>query len=639
MTNRIRSTSAALLFLGCLVTLTSAFNLPSRSPDLPPQSASLSAVAKPAQQRTTLTLADRVAYQRTIEEVYWRHRIWPKELPLESGRAESQLPKVMAAVSAKYRLPTISDGANGCTDDTWTTTSTTNTPTGRFYHTAVWTGSEMIVWGGYNGTDLDTGGRYNPSTDSWTAMSTTNAPAGRFFHTAVWTGTEMIVWGGTPDASNGLNTGGRYNPSTDTWTATSTTNAPAARYLHTAVWSGTEMIIWGGNDGTNNLNTGGRYNPGTDSWIATSTTNAPAARWQHTAAWTGSEMIIWGGNDGSNSLNTGGRYNPSMDTWTATSITNAPSARQDQTAAWTGSEMIIWAGFVSGLDFLNTGGRYDPGTDSWTATSTANAPSSRYDHTAVWTGGEMIVWGGDGDFGHLNTGGRYNPSTDTWTATSITNAPSPRGAHAGVWTSSEMIVWGGSENSGPSNTGGRYCAQPSTPIVQSAVSRKTHGNAGIFNIALPLNGTAGVECRTGGATNDYTLVITFNANVSVNGNPQAAVTSGVGIVGTSGMSNGGMVTIAGNVVTVPLTNVANVQTINATLFGVNGSTNVVIPMSILIGDTNANGTVNASDVSQTKSQAGQPVSGSNFREDVDANGSITAEDVAQVKSDVGTSLP
>src|SRR5205807_7316664 len=40
-----------------------------------------STTAKPAQQRAMLTLADRVAYQRAIEEVYWRHRIWPKERP------------------------------------------------------------------------------------------------------------------------------------------------------------------------------------------------------------------------------------------------------------------------------------------------------------------------------------------------------------------------------------------------------------------------------------------------------------------------------------------------------------------------------------------------------------------------------
>ncbi|MGA7273314.1 MAG: hypothetical protein WBX14_00560, partial [Candidatus Udaeobacter sp.] len=48
--------------------------------------------------------------------------------------------------------------------------------------------------------------------NTWTATSTTNAPAARFRHTGVWTGSEMIVWGGTPDGSNGLNTGGRYNP-------------------------------------------------------------------------------------------------------------------------------------------------------------------------------------------------------------------------------------------------------------------------------------------------------------------------------------------------------------------------------------------------------------------------------------------
>ena len=70
-------------------------------------------------------------------------------------------------------------------------------PVARKFHTAVWTGSEMIVWGGTNGSPLNTGGRYNPSADAWTATSTTNAPDARDSHTAVWTGSEMIVWGGT----------------------------------------------------------------------------------------------------------------------------------------------------------------------------------------------------------------------------------------------------------------------------------------------------------------------------------------------------------------------------------------------------------------------------------------------------------
>ena len=77
------------------------------------------------------------------------------------------------------------------------------------------------------------------------ATSTTNAPTAREGHTAVWTGSEMIVWGGIVHRWL-VNTGGRYNPSTDSWTATSTTNAPSARYSHTAIWTGSEMIVWGG---------------------------------------------------------------------------------------------------------------------------------------------------------------------------------------------------------------------------------------------------------------------------------------------------------------------------------------------------------------------------------------------------------
>jgi N-acetylneuraminic acid mutarotase len=330
----------------------------------------------------------------------------PPQKPVVAGwlaKAERQVPVTMAAVTANYTLPAILDQPSGCIDDSWTATTTTNAPTARSGHTAVWTGSEMIVWGGSDGVNyFNTGGRYNPGTDSWTATSTTNAPTGRYGHTAVWTGSEMIVWGGY-DGSMYLNTGGRYNPITDSWTATSTTNAPTGRYLHTAVWTNSEMIIWAGRN-ENLLITGGRYNPNTDSWTNTSTTSAPVARVWHTAVWTGSEMIVWGGTDPDGEiLNTGGRYNPSADGWTATTTANAPSSRFRHTAVWAGSEMIIWGGLNQNFVPVNTGGRYDPGTDSWTATSTTNAPTPRASHTAVWTGSEMIVWGGGGD----NTGGRY----------------------------------------------------------------------------------------------------------------------------------------------------------------------------------------------------------------------------------------
>jgi len=163
--------------------------------------------------------------------------------PWSASEAQAQMPKIMAAATYNYRLPAISDQPSGCIDDSWTATSTTKAPTARVGHTAVWTGSEMIVWGGadFRGNELNTGGRYDPSTDSWIATSTTKAPSSRDNHTAVWTGSEMIIWGG-----GSTTTGGRYDPSTDSWTATSTINAPTRRFNHTAVWTGSEMIVWGG---------------------------------------------------------------------------------------------------------------------------------------------------------------------------------------------------------------------------------------------------------------------------------------------------------------------------------------------------------------------------------------------------------
>ena len=176
---------------------------------------------------------------------------------------------------------------------------------------------------------------------------------------------------------------------------------------------------------------------------------------------------------------------------------------------------------------------------------------------------------------------------------------------------------------------------PSGPVPSltptSVVSRKTHGGAGTFDINLPLTGNVGVECRSGGATNDYQMVISFATPVTVGG---ASVTSGTGSVSSFSVS--------GSQVTVNLTGVTNAQRITVTLSSVNDGThtgNVPVSMGVLVGDVNGNAVVNASDVSLTKSQVGQAVSSSDFREDVNANGVINSVDVALVKAKVGTALP
>jgi hypothetical protein len=177
---------------------------------------------------------------------------------------------------------------------------------------------------------------------------------------------------------------------------------------------------------------------------------------------------------------------------------------------------------------------------------------------------------------------------------------------------------------------------PPPPV--SAVSRKVHGTAGTLDINLPFTGAPGIECRSGGATNDYEVIITFANTVTVNGVVQAKVTSGTGMVGTNGVSNGGAVTVNGATVTVPLTSVANAQTITITLFDVHqgaSAGDLAVQMSMLLGDTTGNGFVNSTDVSETKIASGTTAAS---RSDVTVNGFINSTDVSLVKSKSGTAL-
>ncbi|MGH9867958.1 MAG: Kelch repeat-containing protein [Candidatus Polarisedimenticolia bacterium] len=395
-------------------------------------------------------------------------RSWDEWWGSFSGRLDWMSVNAVAPADGLLPLPessgsSVSSDDFCLADDTWDN-GILDDPAPRASHTAVWTGSLMIVWGGQDTFDfpqyLDTGGRYDPATDTWTATTKANAPSPRSGHTAVWTGSRMVVWGGS-NGSSTLNTGGRYDPVTDTWAGTTTANAPSIRSGHIAVWTGSLMLVWGGSNGSSALNTGGRYDPATDTWAPTTTVNAPRGRERHAAVWTGSRMIVWGGYDNftfPHHLDTGGRYDPGTDTWTATTTSNAPSARQAHSAVWTGSRMVVWGGF-SGSLHLDTGGQYDPITDTWAPTSTANAPASRLGHHAVWTGSQMVVWGGDSGGPLLDSGGRYDPATDTWNPVTTTNAPSGRRGHTSVWTGGLMMVWGGYDDAISLNgvdTGGRY---------------------------------------------------------------------------------------------------------------------------------------------------------------------------------------
>jgi hypothetical protein len=292
----------------------------------------------------------------------------------------------------------------------------------------------MLVWGGH--ALLDPGGdaraqgqvrdgaSYDPVSDTWQPLSLLGAPTPRTEHTAVWTGSQMLVWGGFGfDEGGPLATGARYDPVTDTWRPLSTADAPQDRYAHLAVWTEREMVIWAGKGGLGVLNAeggwelvdGGRYDPATDTWRPTSSAEEVLSEppggsnmgRAYAAVWTGQDVLVWGGRTDAQ----GARYDPMTDIWRPLASEGAPSQRADFTAVWTGRELIIWGGAVfaprGGLVF-GDGGRYSLLHDAWNPIQSRDQPTARRGHSASWTRHGMIVWGGAGN-GFLADGWRYAP--------------------------------------------------------------------------------------------------------------------------------------------------------------------------------------------------------------------------------------
>ena len=178
---------------------------------------------------------------------------------------------------------------------------------------------------------------------------------------------------------------------------------------------------------------------------------------------------------------------------------------------------------------------------------------------------------------------------------------------------------------------------PATGVV----SRKTHGGAGVFDIPLPLNGPAGIECRAPGPNNSYTLVYTFDrpvanaGTVSVQGNGSPAPAP----------AGGTNPTIASNPneVVVNLNGVTDRQHLIVTLSNVRDTSGntfspVAARMDVLFGDVDKSGRVDSNDVTSVRQQALQTITSDTCREDVDVSGRIDSNDVTVTRQQA-QSLP
>jgi N-acetylneuraminic acid mutarotase len=332
----------------------------------------------------------------------------------------------------------------------WINGTTANAPSARWGHSAVWTGQEMIVWGGTLNSSSNSGSAalYQPQSDQWRLLSPVDAPSDRSGHTAVWTGQEMIVWGGYGSGVY-LGSGGRYQPNPQQWTALPTAGAPEGRVGHVAAWTGSRMVVWGGRNSTGLLADGGWYDLSASQWRSLALPSAPPARVDATAVWTGDRLIVWGGEGAAGTLNSGAQLvfdDQGLPLeWRAVSAAEAPAARTGHTAVWTGLRMLVWGG-KAGSSLFGDGAAYDPIANTWQPLSTSGAPSPRSNHSALWTSTEMVVWGGEDEMGGLASGAAYEPTIDQWRTLSSAGNPQARSKAEAVWTGSELLVFGGRAN-------------------------------------------------------------------------------------------------------------------------------------------------------------------------------------------------
>jgi hypothetical protein len=345
----------------------------------------------------------------------------------------------------------------------WMNGATLNAPSARTDHSAVWTGEEVVVWGGATaGVFISSGGIYHVKDDQWSPVSTINAPDARTGHTAVWTGTNMLVWGGY-SLEGYLNSGSRWQRSPQVWTALPSPSGFEGRAGHVAVWTGSRMIIWGGRNAGGLLADGAIFDPALNSWTTFVLPNPPQARYGATAVWTGSRLLLWGGEGETGALNTGAQLifnsegNPAQ--WVAMTLSGAPAGRSSHTAVWTGERVLIWGGVNQGV-LLGDGASYDPAADQWEALPPDGAPSSRRDHVALWTGEELVVFGGANALGALATGGAYRPAANQWRPLTTAGGPQARVGAAALWTGSELVIFGGSNQGVPMAALQRLNPQP-----------------------------------------------------------------------------------------------------------------------------------------------------------------------------------
>lgn len=309
---------------------------------------------------------------------------------------------------------------------------------GRASHVAVWTGSEVWIWGGDgpSAVALD-GARYSPATGAWTAIPAAPfSPAGE--RPACFTGTELVTWGGESGASAAAD-GARFDGAS--WRAIAAPSI-AARFGHALVWLGDagRVIAWGGFDEKGALLAdGARYDPSRDAWEPMA--GGPlSARSNPGAVSVMGRLVLYGGQCAAGACTDGAAYDPAADRWSP--LFSGPAALPEL-AVTDGTRAIFWGSQYGDENPLLL---VDPVSLAVDVRDTTGGPSLRVFAAGWFAGGALTVFGGGapvsgGNERPLADGASYDVATRTWTT--LPDLPGARTRHSITWTGSEAVLFGG----------------------------------------------------------------------------------------------------------------------------------------------------------------------------------------------------
>lgn len=296
-------------------------------------------------------------------------------------------------------------------------------------HTVTWTGTEMIVWGGWSdeigSTRFRDGAAFDPEDDSWRMIA--EAPLdGRHNHLAAWTGEAMLILGG-----DGSTDGALYDPRQDNWTLITPSPVPITGdpvdQVTSAVWTGSRYVIW--HVPTDAVAV---FDPSRDQWAVLPGTGLNAT--SGVLRFNGRNVVAFGVASslpdrvpllGVELLDGSWSALPQAELWTEQY--NLPAT--PKLTAWFGDRFAAWTDSGRDGPLLEL----YPGGSTWTTASSLTIPACEGNGSPVNVESATLVlsWCGDDEVVYHETGQRepvvvdgYGDSRDT------------------IWTGEEFLSWG-----------------------------------------------------------------------------------------------------------------------------------------------------------------------------------------------------